>query len=126
MYNYTPVAALCTVSVIFIGTRAIVKSPEYILSDIVLCFAPVKKDAKVKPGARFYRRAPGGFFLLTAVLLRFHVAAINASHFDRCFHRIAPEGFAKLLIEDDFDEGGDAVLLCFHRFIESICQIIAG
>src|SRR5690349_4353546 len=44
-------------------------------------------------------------------LLRPHVLAVDPGDGDRLLHRVAAEGLAELLVEDDLDEGRLAILL---------------
>jgi hypothetical protein len=44
--------------------------------------------------------------------LRTHVVTADAGHHHRLLHRVASERLAQFLIENDFDECGDATGLC--------------
>src|SRR5690606_33157642 len=59
-------------------------------------------------------------------LLRAHVLTIDAGNDRRLLHGIATEGLAELLVEDDFDESRDALLLRLARFRDRRLELVLG
>src|SRR6478735_2144037 len=54
--------------------------------------------------------------------LRTHVLALDAGHHHGLLHGVAAERLAQLLIENDLDEGRDALLLIFARLAQGLGQ----
>ncbi len=60
------------------------------------------------------------FVCAYANLLRPHIAAVDAGDLDRLLHRVAAEWFSQLLVENDLNEGRNALLLIFARFLQRL------
>ena len=57
-------------------------------------------------------------------ILRAHIGFIDARNFYRLLHRIAAEGFAKLLVQQDLDKGRLAFLhLRVNSRVEHLCKL---
>ena len=52
-----------------------------------------------------------------------HVLRVDACHHDRLLHRVAAEGLAQFLVENDLDEGGLPLLLRFAALLQRSRQL---
>jgi hypothetical protein len=59
-------------------------------------------------------------------LLRAHVLSLDASDHNWLFHGVTPERLAELLVQQNFDEGGDAAFLSLARLSQCVRQLRHG